>query len=233
MTTSVSNLENKDELDQRPPQEDDAAEAATASETNGHTQAAEPEKEAPPKRTRSRSETKRLGQSLRAEDTAPLNLAESIKGRMHDAKEDAKRARSDLVQRRSDIMSAAALEAGKIDIAIGELDAIIGDEETAKSWGRSPALKKATARSAKRSASGRKSAPRPKRLRRSAEDIAAGIKAIVAAVKRAGKEGMRAEEIKAHLNLEAREMPKLLNTALESKQLIAKGRNRGTRYFAK
>jgi len=67
---------------------------------------------------------------------------------------------------------------------------------------------------------------KPGRLaRRSAEDIAALLGKIVLLVK-THKDGMRAEEIRAKLGLEPKEMPRVLKEGLAKKKL-------STTYFAK
>jgi hypothetical protein len=67
--------------------------------------------------------------------------------------------------------------------------------------------------------------------RRSAEDIASTLTKIVALVKR-HKEGLRAEQIRAELGMEAKEMPRVLKEGLAKKALKSKGHKRATTYFA-
>jgi hypothetical protein len=66
--------------------------------------------------------------------------------------------------------------------------------------------------------------------RRSAEDIASTLAKIVALVKR-HKEGLRAEQIRAELGMEAKEMPRVLKEGLAKKALKSKGHKRATTYF--
>ena len=66
--------------------------------------------------------------------------------------------------------------------------------------------------------------------RRSAEDIASTLTKIVALVKR-HKEGLRAEQIRAELGMEAKEMPRVLKEGLAKKALKSKGHKRATTYF--
>jgi hypothetical protein len=68
--------------------------------------------------------------------------------------------------------------------------------------------------------------------RRSAEEIAALLGKIVLLVK-THKEGMRAEEIRAKLGLESKEMPRILKEGLAEKKLSSKGQKRATTYFVK
>lgn len=66
--------------------------------------------------------------------------------------------------------------------------------------------------------------------RRSPEDIASTLTRIVALVKR-HKEGLRAEQIRAELGMEAKEMPRVLKEGLAKKALKSKGHKRATTYF--
>jgi hypothetical protein len=84
--------------------------------------------------------------------------------------------------------------------------------------------RKASPASGRRSKSGRLP-------RRSAEDIAAELGKIVALVKK-NKEGLRAEQIRVELGLQAKELPRILKEGLASKSLKSKGQKRATTYFA-
>lgn len=66
--------------------------------------------------------------------------------------------------------------------------------------------------------------------RRSVEDIAKLLGEIIAVVKR-NKEGLRAEQIRAELGLQAKEMPRILKEGLGTKKLKTKGQKRATTYF--
>jgi hypothetical protein len=73
---------------------------------------------------------------------------------------------------------------------------------------------------------------RPGRLaRRSPEQITAVLEQVVGLVKKS-KGGLRAEQIRADLGLQAKEMPRVLQEGLARKKLKAKGRKRATTYFA-
>jgi hypothetical protein len=76
--------------------------------------------------------------------------------------------------------------------------------------------------------------PRSGRLsRRSPEEIAKALEGVVALVrKHKHKEGLRAEEIRANLGMEAKEMPRVLKEGLSTKKLRAKGQKRATTYTA-
>jgi hypothetical protein len=67
--------------------------------------------------------------------------------------------------------------------------------------------------------------------RRSQEEIAKRLDQVVGLVK-ASKTGLRAEEIRAALKLDKREMPRVLGHGLQKKRLKSKGQKRGTVYSA-
>jgi len=67
--------------------------------------------------------------------------------------------------------------------------------------------------------------------RRSSKEIAAALDEIVGLVRK-HKDGLRAEEIRKGLNLDVREMPRVLKEGLATKTLKAKGRKRATTYTA-
>jgi hypothetical protein len=75
-------------------------------------------------------------------------------------------------------------------------------------------------------------ARKPGRLaRRSPEDIAKALDQVVALVK-GKKEGLRAEQIRAALKMQSKEMPRVLKEGLAKKKLKAKGQKRATTYTA-
>jgi hypothetical protein len=67
--------------------------------------------------------------------------------------------------------------------------------------------------------------------RRSPEDIAAALGRIVSLVKK-HRDGLRAEQIRSELGLEAKEMPRILKEGLDQRALKSKGQKRATTYFA-
>jgi hypothetical protein len=67
--------------------------------------------------------------------------------------------------------------------------------------------------------------------RRSAEEIAAELDRIVGLVKKS-KAGLRAEEIRAALKMQSKEMPRILKEGLATKVLKSKGEKRATTYTA-
>lgn len=76
---------------------------------------------------------------------------------------------------------------------------------------------------------GRKSGGRLSR--RSANDIAAIVDQIVGTLE-ANPDGLRAEQIREQLGLEAKELPRPLNDALSSGRVTKTGQKRATTYFA-
>ena len=84
----------------------------------------------------------------------------------------------------------------------------------------------------------RSAAPAPRKARggrlarRSAQDIAKVVEQIVGLLKK-NKSGLRAEQIRAALNLDARELPRPIDEALAAKKITKKGQKRATTYFAK
>jgi hypothetical protein len=68
--------------------------------------------------------------------------------------------------------------------------------------------------------------------RRSADEIAALLNKVVLLVK-THKGGMRAEDIRSRLGMQAKEMPRILKEGVSKKKLSAKGQKRATTYYAK
>jgi Fic family protein len=67
--------------------------------------------------------------------------------------------------------------------------------------------------------------------RRSPEDIAGALDKVVALVKK-NKNGLRAEQIRDQLGMQAKEMPRVLKEGLSKKQLKSRGQKRATTYFS-
>ena len=65
--------------------------------------------------------------------------------------------------------------------------------------------------------------------RRSPEEIARALDEVVALVKK-HKSGLRAEQIRAQLKMQSKEMPRVLQEGLSTKKLKSKGRKRATTY---
>jgi hypothetical protein len=68
--------------------------------------------------------------------------------------------------------------------------------------------------------------------RRSPEEIAKTVDQVVSLVKK-HKGGLRAEQIRVELGLQAKEMPRVLKEGVAAKKLASKGQKRATTYFAK
>jgi len=68
--------------------------------------------------------------------------------------------------------------------------------------------------------------------RRSAEDIVEILDSVVALVKRHA-EGLRAEQIRSELGMQAKELPRVLKEGLASRKLRSKGQKRATTYYAR
>jgi hypothetical protein len=67
--------------------------------------------------------------------------------------------------------------------------------------------------------------------RRSIEDITKALHLVVALVK-GKKGGLRAEQIRAALKMQSKEMPRVLQEGLAKKKLKSKGQKRATTYFS-
>ncbi|HEX4445493.1 MAG TPA: hypothetical protein VH044_02100 [Polyangiaceae bacterium] len=68
--------------------------------------------------------------------------------------------------------------------------------------------------------------------RRSSEDIGQVLDSVVALVKK-NKDGLRAEQIRTELSLQAKELPRVLKEGLSSKRLRKTGQKRATVYSAR
>ena len=68
--------------------------------------------------------------------------------------------------------------------------------------------------------------------RRSAEDIAKTLEVVVSLLG-SRKNGLRAEQIRTELNMQAKELPRILKEGLSRKKIRAAGQKRATTYFAK
>ena len=67
--------------------------------------------------------------------------------------------------------------------------------------------------------------------RRSAEDIAKALDQVVSLIKK-HSEGLRAEQVRDKLGLQAKEMPRIFKEGLSKRVLKSKGQKRATTYFA-
>jgi hypothetical protein len=100
--------------------------------------------------------------------------------------------------------------------------------------GRSPRVAQLAFPEAVTKSPSSKAPPRkPGRLpRRSADEIQASLGKIVSLLQK-HKDGLRAEEIRSNLGMQAKEMPRILKEGLAGKVLRSKGQKRATTYFAK
>jgi len=129
----------------------------------------------------------------------------------------------------ADTFASGVLEA----IRGASLEELVSAPANGRAEGRSVPAKPApgAAASPRRSPSS-KSAKKAGRLpRRSPEDIAKVLAQVVALVK-SEKQGLRAEEIRAKLGVQRKEMPRVLKEGIARKQLKAKGQKRSTTYSA-
>ena len=70
------------------------------------------------------------------------------------------------------------------------------------------------------------------RLRRRSQTDINGVVTKIVALLKSNKKGLRAEEIRAKLHLDRREIPRPLAEALKKKLVSKKGKKRATTYFA-
>jgi hypothetical protein len=129
---------------------------------------------------------------------------------------------------RSQLDSLAASFAGAIVDAIrsASLHELVGSEGRGAAAGRAAASPVAKALpAAKTTRTGRLK-------RRSSDDIGQVLDQIVALVKK-NKDGLRAEQIRSELSLQAKELPRVLKEGLGSKRLRKTGQKRATVYSAR
>jgi hypothetical protein len=111
------------------------------------------------------------------------------------------------------------------------LDEILGEGAGGRG-GRKPGRPAKAASESPASTGGGKRARGGRLARRTADDIQAVVESIVQLVKKS-KGGLRAEQIRAQLNLDKREIGRPIAEALAKKKLTKKGEKRATTYFAK
>jgi hypothetical protein len=121
-----------------------------------------------------------------------------------------------------------AIRSASLEELIGKADGGAGTVGNGRRAGRSTVSSKAAPIPALKTP---KSASSSGRLpRRSAEDIAVLLEQVVALVKK-NREGLRAEQIRETLGLQAKEMPRVLKEGLSARKLKTKGQKRATTYF--
>ena len=124
------------------------------------------------------------------------------------------------------------------EFAAGVLEAIRGAslEQILAETGGTPARRGRPAAPPRAAEGGAPAPARPRRGgrlgRRSAKDIAALVEQIVRLLE-AHPEGLRAEQIRQELGLEAKELPRPLTEALSSRRISKEGQKRATTYFAR
>jgi hypothetical protein len=105
------------------------------------------------------------------------------------------------------------------------LSEIVDGRSAARGEGRSASAATPAARPARATTTGRLP-------RRSAEDIAKTLE-IVVSLLGSRKNGLRAEQIRTELSMQAKELPRILKEGLSRKKLRAVGQKRATTYFVK
>jgi hypothetical protein len=126
------------------------------------------------------------------------------------------------------LRNAARAEEASLIKRLAEVRAILGTPETPESrdaW--TPRRRKAAATASTKAATGEK------RARRSSDDLAKTLATVVAAVKKAGKDGARADTIREATGLDRSALPRVLRMGVTSKVLKTHGKKRGTLYFAR
>jgi hypothetical protein len=107
------------------------------------------------------------------------------------------------------------------------LEELLGEADGSARRGPGRPPKSTAGSTASATARARKSGRLP---RRSLEQIAKALDQVVALVK-TKKDGLRAEQIRAALKMQSKEMPRVLQEGLAKKKLKAKGQKRATTYF--
>jgi hypothetical protein len=121
---------------------------------------------------------------------------------------------------------AAAFASAVVDAIRGaSLHELVGSEGRGAPVARPTASPAPKAIAAKTTRSGRLK-------RRSSEDIGQVLDQVVALVKK-NKDGLRAEQIRTELDLQAKELPRVLKEGLRSKRLRKAGQKRATVYSAR
>lgn len=118
-----------------------------------------------------------------------------------------------------------AIRSASIDELVAQTGAI-GTGRRGRSAAPAPTPKApaAPAKSSRSATSGRLA-------RRTVEEISAALDGVVALVRK-NREGLRAEQIRSELGLQAKELPRILKQGLSSRKLKSKGQKRATTYFA-
>jgi hypothetical protein len=122
-------------------------------------------------------------------------------------------------------------------IRSANLDDLLAETRTNRPAAPTPARRAASSSGNGKAASApAKAAPAAARSagrlrRRSPEEISGILDSIVGLLKK-NRTGLRAEQIRAELGLQAKEMPRVLKEGLATQKLKSKGQKRATTYFA-
>lgn len=217
----MTTVQVRDELDQTPATDDvEPAAAADATEANGQAPDAEatPRK---PRRTRASVATAETNGKAHApeEDEGPVDVLDRAECILKEINaEEAK------LLARLDRIRATRRGLGYVEFTLEETaHAQLSARRARSAQETLPAIPAGRAPRARKSGG--------KRHRRSAEEIAKSVTAVVALVKK-HKAGLRAEDIRTRVGLQAKEMPMVLKTAVAGRLLKSKGEKRATTYFA-
>jgi hypothetical protein len=120
------------------------------------------------------------------------------------------------------------------EFATNVLHAIRGAslEEILNETGGGPGSKGRAPRAVAAAATPRATKRSGRLARRSSGDIASVVNKIVGLLEK-HQAGLRAEEIRSKLNLQAKELPRPIAEALAKKRIVKEGQKRATTYFAK
>jgi hypothetical protein len=112
------------------------------------------------------------------------------------------------------------------------LDELVAETGGLKGMPRAPAASSPRGGRAPRQPTGPSRRASPRRLkRRSPGDIQRALGAVISLVENSPR-GMRAEQIRSELGMQAKEMPRILGEGLATRQLRKRGHKRATTYYA-
>ena len=143
------------------------------------------------------------------------------------------------LQSRISVLAATFVESVLSAVKSSSLEELVGGSGSrspasplAPRQGRGAATSGSTSASTRPAAGPLHPAPGGRLPRRSAEDIAKVLEVVVSLLG-SRKNGLRAEQIRTELNLQAKELPRILKEGLARKKVRAVGQKRATTYFAK
>jgi hypothetical protein len=123
--------------------------------------------------------------------------------------------------------------AGKGGVQPSLASVLLSAPETPRRRGRPAKVKVLTAEGTIATAKAQAKSKTARLARRSPESISADALNITKLVKKNGKTGMRAEQIRSELGIEKRAWNKLIHAALATGNLRVEGQKRATTYFSK